>query len=66
MHYNPKYYPDPEVFDPKRFTPEEKIKRPGGTYFPFGEGPRMCIGNSIRNLRYKLLIRPSNACIFSN
>lgn len=45
IHNDPKYYPNPEVFDPERFTTEEKDKRPNGTFLPFGDGPRHCIGN---------------------
>lgn len=44
IHNDPEYYPDPATFDPERFTAEEKSKRPNGTFFPFGEGPRLCIG----------------------
>jgi cytochrome P450 family 6 len=44
LHHDPKYYPDPERFDPERFSEEEKRKRPQFSYLPFGEGPRICIG----------------------
>jgi len=44
IHHDPKYYPDPYTFDPERFSPEEKAKRQSGTYLPFGDGPRFCIG----------------------
>ncbi|XP_076627123.1 cytochrome P450 6k1 [Colletes latitarsis] len=41
---DPKYYPDPLRFDPDRFSDENKDKIIAGTYMPFGEGPRACIG----------------------
>lgn len=47
IHHDPKYYPNPETFDPERFTAEEKSKRPNGTFLPFGDGPRHCIGIKI-------------------
>lgn len=46
MHHNPKYFPDPERFDPERWTPEAKEARPQFSYFPFGGGPRLCIGEN--------------------
>ena len=44
MHHSPKYFPDPMRFDPERWTPEAREARPKFSYFPFGGGPRLCIG----------------------
>ncbi|SHE20183.1 cytochrome P450 [methanotrophic endosymbiont of Bathymodiolus puteoserpentis (Logatchev)] len=47
MHRNVAYWPDPEVFDPQRFSPENKAKHHIGAYLPFAIGPRRCIGDSM-------------------
>ena len=41
---SPEYFPDPLRFDPERFLPEQKAKRPRFAYFPLGAGNRQCIG----------------------
>lgn len=46
IHHHPAYWPDPDHFDPDRFTPEQTSDRPRYAYLPFGGGPRLCIGNS--------------------
>lgn len=43
LHRNPAYWEQPELFNPERFLGENK-KRTTGSYYPFGAGPRMCIG----------------------
>ncbi len=43
---DPRWYVDPERFDPERFLPPRADEIPSGAYFPFGAGPRVCIGQS--------------------
>lgn len=46
LHFDSKYYPDPDDFDPERFSDENMNKIHPNTYMPFGDGPRFCIGMS--------------------
>ena len=43
-HRDPRYFPDPLKFRPERWLSDSNL--PKGAYFPFGAGPRICIGNS--------------------
>jgi cytochrome P450 len=45
-HRDPRHYPDPERFDPERWCETARNARPKFAYFPFGGGPRVCIGES--------------------
>jgi cytochrome P450 len=55
-HRDARYFPDPVRFDPERFTPEAKARRQKFTYFPFGAGPRQCIGESFAWMEGILLL----------
>jgi cytochrome P450 len=46
LHRDARYFPDPLRYDPERHTAEAKAARVRGTYFPFGMGPRQCIGEA--------------------
>lgn len=43
LHHDPRWWPEPDAFRPERWEEEER-SRPRQAYFPFGAGPRMCIG----------------------
>lgn len=47
IHNDPQYYPQPEKFDPERFSDNNRIRQNNYIYLPFGDGPRNCIGNII-------------------
>ena len=46
IHTLPSIWKDPDTFDPDRFLPENIATRPKFAYFPFGAGPRVCVGSS--------------------
>ena len=46
LHRHPRFWRDPEAFDPERFAPEHESQRPRFAYMPFAAGPRHCIGET--------------------
>jgi cytochrome P450 len=56
MHRSPAYFPDPEKFDPDRWSPGKAQELPRFAYFPFGGGPRQCIGSSFAMMEATLLL----------
>jgi cytochrome P450 len=56
MHYDPRYFNEPQKFDPERWTPEMQKDLPKYAYFPFGGGPRLCIGNTFALMEAVLVV----------
>jgi cytochrome P450 len=56
IHRDERYFPDPLRFDPERWTPENEKKMHRYQYFPFGAGPRVCIGNSFAMMEARLVL----------
>jgi cytochrome P450 len=54
-HRHPAFWENPEKFDPERFTPERSEGRPRYAYFPFGGGPRQCIGVNFATMEATLI-----------
>lgn len=55
-HRHPDFWPDPERFDPERFRPGMEATRPKYAYFPFGGGPRRCIGSDFATIESLLVL----------
>lgn len=61
MHHSPKYFDQPEAFQPERWletSGEQPLEKrlPQGVYFPFGDGPRICIGKGFALMEAVLLL----------
>lgn len=59
LHRSPRFWAEPEEFQPERFLPENESKVIPHSYIPFGEGPRGCIGNHFAMLESTLIV----ACV---
>ncbi len=55
-HRDPRYFENPEKFDPERFASGRVDKIPQFAYFPFGGGPRVCIGNTFAMMEMILIV----------
>jgi cytochrome P450 len=56
IHRDGRFYPEPEAFAPGRWTQEFERDLPRCAYFPFGAGPRICIGNGFALMELRLIL----------
>ncbi len=56
MHRDPRFFEQPEQFNPDRWTAEAVQRLPKFAYFPFGGGPRLCIGASFAIMEANLIL----------
>lgn len=56
IHRDARFFPNPLVFDPDRWTGDRQAQRPKMAYFPFGAGPRVCIGEGFAGMEGVLLL----------
>jgi cytochrome P450 len=55
-HRHPDFWEHPEAFDPERFAPERSADRPAFAYFPFGGGPRRCVGMQFAMMEAQIVL----------
>jgi cytochrome P450 len=56
VHRDPRYFANPDTFDPTRWRNDLEKRLPHCTYFPFGGGPRTCIGNTFAMVEMTLVL----------
>ncbi len=56
LHHTERLWPNPERFDPDRFTPAVEARRHRYAYLPFGAGPRICLGNHFAYMEAQLAL----------
>ncbi|WP_106322674.1 cytochrome P450 [Actinoplanes italicus] len=56
LHRDPRFWPEPDRFDPGRFTAGADTDRPRYAYIPFGAGPRFCVGSHLGMLEAVLVL----------
>lgn len=56
LHRDPRWFPDPLTWDPRRWTPEQRTALPRFAFLPFGGGPRVCIGASMARVEARIAL----------
>ncbi|XP_058979626.1 cytochrome P450 6A1-like [Musca domestica] len=54
IQHDPEFYPQPDEFDPERFSPDMVKQRDSIEWMPFGDGPRNCIGARFAKMQTRL------------
>ncbi|KAJ9594235.1 hypothetical protein L9F63_014395, partial [Diploptera punctata] len=62
LHRDPNYFPEPDRYDPERFSEDNKRHLKPYTYLPFGEGPHNCIGNIVIVICRNMMVLPIGIC----
>ncbi|TCR16059.1 cytochrome P450 [Streptomyces sp. BK205] len=55
-HRHPEFWPEPDRFEPDRFTADNAAGRPRYAYFPFGGGPHLCIGQDPAQIELAIVV----------
>jgi cytochrome P450 len=55
-HRHPEFWDNPSTFRPERFAADQSPDRPRYAFFPFGGGPRLCIGNHFAMMELQLTL----------
>ncbi len=56
IHHSSEYFDAPETFQPERWLGDLEKELPRGVYFPFGDGPRVCIGKGFALMEAVLIL----------
>nr|XP_018901568.1 PREDICTED: probable cytochrome P450 6a13 [Bemisia tabaci] len=56
LHHDPRFFPNPDEFDPNRFAEQNIDKIIPGSYLPFGDGPRCCIASRMAIMMIKTML----------
>src|SRR5690606_12966075 len=56
VHRKPEWFPEPDTFKPERWLDGLEKRLPRFAYFPFGGGPRVCIGNHFAMMEAMLVV----------
>ena len=62
LHRHPRFFDDPDTFNPDRFAPGWEERSPRYAYLPFGGGPHVCIGNGFAMMEARLILATVAQC----